>query len=767
MRRGALAVIFLMTVSLTGLEFVWTRLFSAEFFYTFAFLTLSLAVMGLGFGALALRLFKFLADDCWFGLSMSAAAAAALAGPPLVFKLGLDFSLLFSSWVMIGKLAVATALLSASFFFGGIVLAKYFRNDHDRLPSLYMADLVGAGAGVVLAVVLMNGIGAQVATFWVSFPLIVAAFIASRRWMKLLPVALGVGLLVVNGSAGSLLEVPREERASVIYKHWDAMAKIKIYDFGGEYRGINIDNVANTPLIPFDGDWDAWYADSTNSQWDIDIGYLVGLFDHCTFLSLGSGGGMDVLQALDQGAAEVHATEVIPQINRLLLEGDPGGYVVRDSSVTDSTGRLILTPEYTGYLYRDPRVTVVTEDARTYVRRHRQKFDVIYSLSSNTWAALGSGSFALAENYIFTTEAFQDYWNALTPGGFLSMEHQVYVPRLVSEVVDALEDLGIENPRDHFAVYDLPKMRRKLILLSKRPLTDELRNNAYLPLTPERYEDIHLLYPAADSLRDNLVNRIVLNGWRAEADSSVIDLSPATDDRPFIAHMGRWRNLNRESAAKISQYAEFSGFPMSNLILTIVLAVVMVLALPICLLPYALRGNKLRPIPWLYFCLIGVAFMMVEVVLIQRYTLFIGASTYSIAVVLFTLLLASGIGSRFSGRVGAMAAFAGIALWLLLEVAVFRRLTNGLSGMSLLPRVLTSCVIVFPLGFFMGMPFPKAGVRVKELVDWGFAVNGVASVLGATVAVALAFTLGLSGTLAVAALLYLAAFALLAMESRW
>jgi hypothetical protein len=767
MRRGALAVIFLMTVSLTGLEFVWTRLFSAEFFYTFAFLTLSLAVMGLGFGALALRLFRFLEDDRWIGLSLSAAAAAALTGPPLVFKLGLDFSLLFSSWVMMGKLAVATALLSASFFFGGVVLAKYFRNDHGRLPLLYMADLVGAGAGVLLAIMLMNTIGTQVATFWVSAPLIVAAFIASRSWLKLPPVALVAVLVMIHGSAGSLLEVKREERAPVIYKHWDAMAKIKVYNFGGQYRGINIDNVANTPLLPFDGDWNAWFADSANSQWDIDVGYLVGLFDHCTFLSLGSGGGMDVMQALDQGAAEVHAAEVIPQINRMLLQDDPAGYVVRDSSVTDSTGRLILTPEYTGHLYHDPRVTVVTEDARTYVRRNKQKFDVIYSLSSNTWAALGSGSFALAENYIFTTEAFKDYWAALTPGGFLSMEHQVYVPRLVSEVIDALEDVGVDNPRDHFAVYDLPKLRRKLILMSKRPLTDELRNNAYLPLAPERYEDIHLLYPAPDSLQDNLINRIVLNGWRAEADSAAINLSPATDDRPFIAHMGLWKNLTKDNSAKVSQYAEFSGFPMSNLILAIVLGVVMVLALPVCLLPYALEGEKLRLVPWLYFCLIGVAFMMVEVVLIQRYTLFIGASTYSIAVVLFTLLLASGVGSRFSGRVGAVAAFAGIAVWLLLEIAVFRRLTNGLAHLSLLPRVLTSSAIVFPLGFFMGMPFPKAGVRVKELVDWGFAVNGVASVLGATVAVAMAFTFGLASTLAVAALLYVAAFALLGMKSRW
>jgi hypothetical protein len=451
----------------------------------------------------------------------------------------------------------------------------------------------------------------------------------------------------------------------------------------------------------------------------------------------------------------------------MLLEGDPAGYLTSDSTVTDSTGRLITTPEYTGRVYHDPRVTVVTEDARTYVRRNKQKFDVIFSLSSNTWAALGSGSFALGENYILTTEAFEDYWEALTPGGFLSMEHQVYVPRLVSEVIDALEELGVEDPRDHFAVYDLASLKRKLMLVSKRPLTDEIRYNAYQPLTPERYEHIHLLYPAPDSLQDNLVNRIVLNGWQAEADSAKIELSPCTDDRPFIAHMGLWENLTKENAEKVSRYAEFSGFPMSNLIIVAVLIVVVALAFPLCFLPYAIKGDKLRFVPWMYFCLIGAAFMIVEVVLIQRYALFIGASTYSIATVLFTLLIASGIGSRYADRVGGITAFAGIAVWLLLEIVVFRRITTELSQLSILPRILTSGVLVFPLGFFMGMPFPKAGLRVRELIDWGFAVNGVASVLGATGAVALAFTFGFSHTLAIAVLLYFAAFALLSMKSRW
>ena len=240
-----------------------------------------------------------------------------------------------------------------------------------------------------------------------------------------------------------LLEAQRRERAPVIYKHWDAMAKIKVFDYGEEARGINIDNVANTPVIAFDGDLSALGADE--GDWDINVGNLVRRFESPSFLSLGAGGGADVLQALDHGAAEIHAVEVNPHINRMMLEGDPGGYL----ELQDENGapRVFATSnDFSGNIYSLPQVRVVSEDARTYVRRHADTFDVIYSLSSNTFAALGSGSFAFAENYLFTVEAFMDYWNALTSEGFMMVEHQFYMPRMFSEVIEALENGEFSGP---------------------------------------------------------------------------------------------------------------------------------------------------------------------------------------------------------------------------------------------------------------------------------------------------------------------------------
>jgi hypothetical protein len=762
-----LLVVALMSMTLIALELVWTRIFSAEFFYTYAFLTLSFAILGLGLGGLALRLFAFLNHEAMIGLALALAGMTALAGPPLVFQLGLELAQLHTSWAMVGKFTLTLMLLSAPFFLGGMALAGLFKRSPGDIPRLYMADLMGAGCGIAGAVFLMNWLGTPTAVFWVSLPILVAALLVSKRGWRLAPAILMAAVILLSGRAGALLEVKRQERAPVIYKHWDAMAKIKVFDYGGRYRGLNIDNVANTSLVPFEGDWEAAYADTTPSSWAINVEYLVAMFDSCTFLSLGAGGGVDVLQALDHQAAEVHAVEVIPHINRMMLHGDPDGYLVRDSTVSDSLGRLITTPEYTGRIYHDPRVRVVTEDARTYVRRQKNTFDIIFSLSSNTWAALGSGSFALAENYLFTKEAFEDYWRALTDGGFLSMEHQVYMPRLVSDVILALEELGVNEPRDHFAVYNLPLHRRNLLLLSKRPLTDEIRTSVYGGVTPARQDTIHLLYPAPDSLADNLINRIVTDGWQAHAQSAAIDISPTTDNRPFVAQLGMWKNLTRANLQEIDQYAEFSGFPLSKLTMAIILLVIVVLIIPLNVLPYLRQGPKLGPVPWLYFFAIGTAFMAIEVVLIQRYTLFIGASVYSIATILLTLLVAAGVGSRFSARVGDATAFGGIIVLLLLEVLVYRSVTGVLPTLPMLARVLVCSMLVFPLGFFMGMPFPKAVLRVGELVDWGFAVNGAASVFGATAVLMVAISYGFTVALLGSAAVYLLAFWLLTLRDRW
>jgi len=783
MKKNGSLVIALISLTLIPLELTWTRILSAEFFYTFAFLVLSLAVLGLGLGGLALRLFEKLNRPGRIWLYLTLAALCAGFGPPLVFLIAPDFSLLFTSWATIGKLALTILILMSAYFFGGMALSLLFKQNHQDMPRLYRADLLGAGFGVLAAIWAMNLFGTPQAAFLMALPILAASVLTAPRAANVVPVVLAVIAIILAPYGPSWLSLPREERAPVIYTHWDAMSKLKLYEYAPDSRGFNIDNIANSPVYMFDGKWEDIKGDTI--PWGISVYYLVHQFDSCVFLSLGSGGGSDVLQALGEEAAEVHAVEINSHINRMMLVADTCGYTravhAPDTSLhgADSLARvaadsaaavnpLVSVAEFSGYIYRDPRVKVVTEDARAYVRRFRNKFDIIYSLSSNTWAALASGSFALAENYLFTTEAFIDYWQALSDGGYMMMEHQMYMPRLVSEVTDALNRLGVPNPTDHFAVYDLPQMRRKVLLLSKRPLTDEIRYHALGPLTPEKYDQIHLIHPPADdSVATHLIARTIKNGWQAVADTAAIDISPVTDNRPFVAQLGLWKNFTAEKRGKVNQYAEFSGFPMSKVMVVIVLIVVVIIALPINLVPYLKKGPRLRAAPWLYFLCIGMAFMAVEVVLIQKYALLIGSSLYSVATVLLTLLAASGLGSRFAVSFKDRTPFLVIAVWLLLDILLFRHIVPVVGVFSLPLRIIIAAILIFPLGFFMGIPFPKAALRVGELIDWGFAVNGAASVLGSVLVLMVAFTWGFSAALILAAIVYLAAYGFLALRSAW
>lgn len=764
MKKNVILGIFLLSMSLIAQEMTWTRIFSAEFFYTFAFLVLSLAILGSGMGALTLRLVPSLNREKLIGPLLAITGICAIIGPSLIFKLGIQFSKLGNESMMIFKLLLAILILSSAFYFGGIALALLFRKNANRMDRLYMADLIGAGSGVLVAILFMNWLGTPQASLIIVAPVLLASFLISYKWMKIFPVLILGMLILLTPSAENRLEVARQERAPVIYKHWDAMAKIKMFSYPNDAgRGLVIDNVANTPVYQFDGNFEIPEG-TPKDQWGIPVGDLIRRFENCTFLSLGAGGGADVLQALMEGASEVHAVEVNPWINKMLLEGDPNGYLATYLDTLSSD--LVDVPEYMSRYYEDPRVKVITEDARTYVRQHPNRFDVIYSLSSNTWSALASGSFALAENYLFTVEAYKDYWNALSDQGFMMMEHQFYMPRLVSELLIALDEMGVEHPRKHFAVYNLPKMRRNALLLSKQPLTQEVMQIALTDLSPETHDHIHLLYPAADSLKNNAIQRIVDQGWKAVAESLPVDISPVTDNRPFVAQMGMWKNFKFQKTERILPY-EFFGYPLTKIIVLSILLIIVVLIVPLNLLPYFRKETHLKGIPWLYYFIIGMAFMIIEVILIQKYTLFVGPNVYAIAIILFTLLVSSGVGSRFSWRVPDILPFAGILLWILLDIVLFKFWSSALISASPAGRILITAFFVIPLGFFMGMPFPKGAKRIGDLIDWGFAVNGAASVLGSTFIILIAMAWGFNAGMILAALLYLAAYGLYVLERRW
>jgi spermidine synthase len=737
-------VIFLLSASLISTEIIWTRVFSAEYFYTFAFLVLSLSVLGLGLGSLSARLFPALKNPKHYPLLFIITSVLMIASPILVLKLDIDFTKVFSSGMMILKVLASVLLLSSSFFVGGIILASYFSRSHEKIDILYTSDLIGAGFGVVMSVILMNLFETHNAIFLIVIPVLLSGVLLSKNINKTWCSVLIVVVLCLMPFSKDLLTKQKEERAPVIFEHWDAMAKIKVFDFGKEAWGINIDNAANSPVIAFNGDWDT--LKSKNNITTFPVSNLIKQFDSCTFLSLGAGGGGDVLHALNEGATEVHAVEVNSYINEMMTSG--------------------FLKDFSGNIYNDTRVTVASEDGRIYVKRFKNKFDIIYSLSSNTFSAFASGSFALAENYLFTTEAFVDYYESLSDKGYLVMEHQFYIPRMTGEVIEALKSLNVDNPEKHIAVYNFPTYRRKVLIVGKQPLQDETLKSAIYPLIPEYHKYIHLLYPCADSLKHNMVNRIVTEGWQSVQNSSPVDLSPCTDNRPFIAQLGLMKNFSFDKLTKVMPW-EFMGFPVSKLLIIVILIIVTAVIIPLNILPYFRKGPKIKSKGLLYFFTIGFAFMVVEIVLIQKYTLIIGASSYTLMCILFVLLLASGIGSRFAYRFKNYAPFVFIMAWIVADIFVFPLAVNSIADKSLALRMVYTIMWIFPLGFFMGMPFVKGTKKTGELIDWGFAINGAASVVGSVIVLILAFNYGFNVAMLSGGIAYILAMILLLQKKAW
>ncbi|MCX6153468.1 MAG: hypothetical protein NT007_04855 [Candidatus Kapabacteria bacterium] len=732
--------IFALSLTVISIETIWTRIFSAEFFYTFAFLILSLSVFGLSLGGLALRLFKFYSGNGKFELMLNLTALSVLIGPPLVFILDVDFSKIFSSLFSFIGIIFLVLILGSTFFFAGVALAKLFKENNQDMPKLYMYDMLGAGLGAVVSIIAMNLLQTPLASTLIAFPLLALNIISKDSKNKIFPSALVALMLLLAMFSENILGVKDEKKAQLIFTHWDALAKLKIYKYNDMYRGLHTDNSSSSTVIGFDGNYNR--PDSIKYDFGINAEYLVKKFNkNCTFLALGAGGGKDVLQALLAGAKEVHAVEVNSYINYLMTEGSLAAF--------------------SGSIYNDPRVIVVNEDARSYIRRFDNKFDYIFSHSANTYAALASGAFALAENYLFTTEAFKDYWKALSPNGFLMVEHQFYVPRMVSELISALKELNIKDYKNHFAMYKSKEWHREIILVSKAPLTNEIINNAFMNLDSTPKNILELVYPARPGRENQTLNQIVLQGWQEIQKEVHIDLSPTNDDRPFIAQLGLWKNFSMKNANSVEK-TEFSGFPLSKALIVIILLIFLLIVIPVNLIPYfRKKEKKLNISAWLYFFAIGMGYMIIEVVLIQKYTLFIGASIYSFITVLVTLLLATGIGARYSENFPKYLPFILIVTWLLLDIFVFRHLLYSFGSFTLAPRIALTAILIFPVGFFMGAPFPYAARKVGDLIDWGFAVNGAASVFGSVIIMLIAFAYGFSVCLAIAALIYTVSYFLL------
>ncbi len=781
--RALLAGTALCSFAALLLELGLTRLFSVVLFYHFAFLTISIALLGLGAGGV----FAHLRKDALARFETRALVARLCATSALVVPLVLLIVLHTSVSLALSKanLMRLTAIYLASavpFFLVGLAFSLVFAREARHISRLYAADLAGGALACLAIVPLLNLLGGPNTVLFTGVCMAAAGTVwadqGKARWSNAGRAALVLLLMAANYS-GKLFDILyakgwRHHGAWVEFARWNAISRVEV-DRQGDTRAIVIDADASTYLMHVDPktNWQgtAW----EKSLMSAPPALVNVLRPHGDYAIIGPGGGVDVVRAVAAGSRNVTGIEINSIIANTIMRGRYADYVY--------------------HLYEQPEVHIHVTDGRSFVRHANQRFDVVQMTLVDTWASTAAGAFALSENNLYTVEAFREYFEHLKPDGMIAVTRWEFrqpreALRVVSVGMQALHELGVKDTRANFIVVskgNLVDDGIPVVVLAKRSAftaDEESRVRAHLAANPELF----LLYspsgqdaatadrpegsPPADS---GAFHRLIqLNDPDRFAALYPYDVSPVTDNAPFFFFTLKLDQvLHPRSLQHAMDWKINLGVAVLGMVLLIsVLAVVAFLLVPLVV---GAGAHQPRPARLLYFIAIGLGYILVEIAFIQRFVLFLGHPTYALTVVVFLMLLSSGAGSMLSrrwmrqtGRVWVPLCL--IIAALLLYVAILPRLLTGLVGLPFVVKLLVSGGLLVPAGFAMGMPFPT-GLRAlggrsgqlspgaedasgSNLVEWAWAMNAASSVLGSVLAIVIAIQLGLNLTLAAGAAAY-------------
>lgn len=626
-----------------------------------------------------------------------------------------------------------------------------------RVPLLVLAVLAGAGLWWARA----RRASAEGRAWLTRHELKVTSLVAVATVASLVAVNVSSDAIRIRFAKGRV-EFQNE------YEGWNSFSRIVVlprhgeitYAWGlsplykgdpGDHMALDIDSLAGTPLVRFDGDINSPLIEHLSH----DITALAyTLRPARTTLIIGTGGGRDVLTALKYGSKDIDAVELNPLMREVV-----------DEKFGDFTGRL----------YSRPEINFTIDDGRHFVRNTDKTYGLIQLSLVDTWASTAAGAFALSENTLYTKEAFFDYFHHLAPDGVLTVSRWLSDPpretlRVVSLARAALLDAGVTDPARHILVAGTPPLRRShrfaSVIVSRSPFTDAELAGAKAWIEERGFQILY--FPGMPV--DPLFSRIATEPWDELQDffaNYEIDVSPTTDDRPFFFNTVRPGDFFKVWEDKPGRV----GVHLLAQVLVIVLGLVCLFMLgPLYLRNRSALARVEARARWStlgYFAALGSGFMLVEVALISNFILFLGHPIYALTAVLCTLLISAGLGSLWSGRhvAGGHAALrrvigfalVGIVLLTLILEFVFSQLV----GAPFLLCILLTIVTLGPVGFLMGMPFPlglrlldRVGPEWGALIPWVWGINGATSVLGSILAITLAINFGFRATMMVGLAIY-------------
>jgi hypothetical protein len=745
-------------------------------FYHFAFMAVSLAMFGMTAGALIvyLRNDRYPRERAPEQLTMNAMLFAVSS--VLSLFLYLHIPILSSDEVQaLPLIAVSYVLISVPFVFSGITVALALTRFPEVVGRLYAVDLLGAAAGCGVILVTLDHTDAPTASIVIAALVAIgAAAFALGTPSRRLRLATGVGasLIIVSAIAHHALaqngkpvirlvhrvfpQIPR------LYERWNSFSYVEVLPAFFPSRGATlgwgvssklpgnvevqqlpmaIDLKAGTSITAFNGDvrgLELLRYDVTNA-----VHQIRRSADVCV---IGVGGGRDVLSALYFDQRSVLGIE----LNANVLGALTGPFA-----------------GFAGHLERHPKVELVVDEARSFLARTPHQCGIIEISLIDTFAATAAGAFVLAENSLYTVEAWDLFLRRLTPSGVLTVSRYYYhkrpaeAYRMLALAVSALERNGISDHRQHLM---LIKNDSSFLAGAAGIGTLLVSKSPWLPADVEKMEayaremDFEIVLSPRIAADDVLATLAAGRNLPAFYQHYEVDISPPTDDRPFFFQMLRWRDV---FAANLRDRGDVNWKNLKAiLVLATLLGIVSVLT-AVCVAVPLLRtrdrpSREAAPL-LLFFFAIGLAFMFIEMAQMQRLMVFLGHPTYALSVVLFSLLLTSGLGSfcahvlmqRLAPRSLRLVFVALLAVVFVVGLAspfLMHRFEGAATG----GRIAVALALLCPLGVVMGMPFPLGMRRADELSPavspWLWGINGAASVCASVVAVVIALSVGISAS---------------------
>lgn len=755
--------IFLLALGTLLLELALTRVLSVALWYHFGFLVISTALLGFGASGVVLAVWTDLRERAPLDRAVAVLSVAfgvvTLASFWLMQRIPFDPFSLYTDRRQLLFMPVYYLLVAAPFFCSGLAIALLLARGNAAINRLYAFDLLGAGAGCVAIAFVIPAVGGSGAIVVAAAVAFLAAVVFGAREAPRVAAASAICMiaaLVVARHADRVLPIsvtPNKRGRHVeqpIYTAWNTISRVDVYEYPTSRLLVIDAGTAATGMSDLRGGISNFLARPPDTT-DFDSGLAYVGTVRPRVLIIGSGAGAEVLDGLRYGASSITAVEVNPIVNDIIMR---------------------RMREYWGGLYEQPNVRAVTDEGRSFVRRSREQYDAIISEHTISNAAIASGALSLAENYVLTREAFEDYLDHLSANGVIFFTRpEAQIPRLVATAREIFARRGLGDPGAHLYVFRQTDDPGRLsfvagFVLKKSPLTESEVQEIGRRLGRTTQVLYSPFAPRAGTIYDSLLTAPDLGAVYAH---SPVELEPATDDRPFFNQHVRWGGLTFADIRDVLSQRRMGRMaledrPVAEVTLILLLVQSAVIAAVLILLPLSrlASGHTTVVARWrylTYFAALGLGFILAEIALLQRFVLFLGQPIYAFAIILGSLLVFTGVGSALSSRFARLSRILPTVIAILLATAIITPLVFRLAlGFPFPVRATIAIALVAPLGVALGAPFPL-GLRVASrdasaIVAWAWGVNGFFTVLGSVAAMILGMAFGFTLVIVLAAACY-------------